>query len=279
MATTTLRKWESRYGFPLAQRTSARTRLYAPATVDQLRLALIRMANGEKPGVVLRTPFAERLSATPLHDTLAPMLLWLRQGQPEHCDAWLCKQLAQQGLVAFADDILGPLLWAIGDGWAQQRVRILEEHSLSTLVQRVLAMACTGATPPVTSHPLPTVLLATLSGEHHTLGLSMVESVLRNLGARVVTLGANVPLAEMCAAVPLFDAQVLALSLSPALAPRLAQRELTLLMQQLPPHVCLWLGGGGVAALQRVPPKTQVFTSCRDIASALAAVSARVSCH
>ncbi|MBX9937292.1 MAG: hypothetical protein K2Y10_11955 [Burkholderiaceae bacterium] len=66
MATTTLRKWESRYGFPLAQRTSARTRLYAPATVDQLRLALIRMAPGEKPGVVLRTPFTEHLCAVPM---------------------------------------------------------------------------------------------------------------------------------------------------------------------------------------------------------------------
>lgn len=281
VAPTTLRKWESRYGFPLAQRSSAGVRLYTPAIVDQLRLALIRMAGGEKPGVVLRTPFTQKITTAPFaNDTLAQVLLWLRQGQPERCEAWLGEQLMQLGAVAFADDVLGPLLLAVGEGWLQQRVRVLEEHSLSTVVQRVLVGSTSYVPLPLLHAPQgPTVLLATLSGEHHTLGLSMVESVLRSQGAKVVSLGASVPLAELTAAVQLFDAQVLALSLSPALAPRLVQCELTLLMQQLPPDVCLWLGGGGVAALRSVPAKTRVFTSCSDIASALATVSAQLSGH
>ncbi len=233
---------------------------------------MIRIANGEKLGAVLRFPSAvQGTTATPINDALTPLLRWIRQGQPEHCEAWLRQQMMQLGPAAFADDLLGPLFWAVGQGWVQQSVRVLEEHSLSAMAQRVLATtttACIG--------PAPTVLLATLPGEHHTLGLSMLEAVLRSRGARVMNLGANVPLGEMLAAVALFDAQVLALSLSTAQAPRLAQRELSLLMQKMPPEVSLWLGGGGVAALQRVPPKTRVFTSCRGVALALAVLSERM---
>jgi MerR family transcriptional regulator, light-induced transcriptional regulator len=273
VATSTLRKWESRYGFPLARRNAAGARLYDATTVTQLRFAMIRMANGEKSGVVLRFPLAvQATTATLASDTLSTLLLWIRQGQPERCEAWLRQQMMQLGPAAFADDLLGPLLLAVGQGWAQQGVRVLEEHSLSAVVQRVLATTPTLAPPPAPT----TVLLATLPGECHTLGLSMLEAVLRSEGARVINLGANVPLAEMLAAVELFGARVLALSLSAACAPRLTQRELSLLMQSMPPKVSLWLGGGGVAALQRVPAQTRVFTSCRGVALALAALSERM---
>ncbi|MBY0466871.1 MAG: cobalamin-dependent protein, partial [Burkholderiales bacterium] len=231
------------------------------------------------PGVVLRDPAVVRCEAAPALDrnaTLDQVLAWLQDGQPALCEAWLSAELARLGPAAFADDLLGPLLVAVGEGWSAQRVRVFEEHGLSALVLRVLA-AAPAQHPHVgvvgTAQATPTVLLTTLSGEQHSLGLAMVDAVLRSAGAHPVRLGACLPLEEVVAAAQCFRASVVALSLSPALSGRLALQQINRLRRLLPDHVGLWVGGGGVATLARVPRGVSAFTSCRPIEAALATLA------
>ena len=203
------------------------------------------------------------------------LLGWLK-ARP-HCvkPGW---RLNLMGPVAFADDLLGPLLVAVGQGWSAQRVRVFEEHGLSAVVLRVLAASTSGPLPQVavgTTGGAPTVLLTTLSGEQHSLGLAMVEAVLRSAGARPVSLGASLPLEDVVAASQCFRANVVALSLSPALSGRLALQQIIRLRRLLPAHVGLWVGGSGVSALARIPRGVSAFTCCRGIEAALVDHTAR----
>lgn len=276
-----LRKWEARYGFPVPVRTTGGARLYDNATVAKLRQVKVRLAAGEKPGVVLRDPSVSPCNAAQACENnavLERLLAWLAEGQTALCEAWLAAELERMGPVAFADDLLGPLLVAVGQGWSAQRVRVFEEHGLSAVVLRVLAASTSGPLPQVavgTTGGAPTVLLTTLSGEQHSLGLAMVEAVLRSAGARPVSLGASLPLEDVVAASQCFRANVVALSLSPALSGRLALQQIIRLRRLLPAHVGLWVGGSGVSALARIPRGVSAFTCCRGIEAALVDHTAR----
>ncbi|MBY0464737.1 MAG: MerR family transcriptional regulator, partial [Burkholderiales bacterium] len=174
-----LRKWEARYGFPVPVRTTGGARLYDATTVAQLRNVKVRLAAGEKPGVVLRDPKVALCDTVPAFESnavLDRLLAWLNEGQPGLCEAWLAGELNRLGPAAFADDLLGPLLVAVGQGWSAQRVRVFEEHGLSAVVLRVLSASSASSFPQegaVTGKRSPTVLLTTLSGEQHSLGLAM----------------------------------------------------------------------------------------------------------
>lgn len=275
VSTATLRKWEARYGFPLPMRTAGGARRYDPTTVAKLRLASRRLAGGEKPGVVIRELPVNRWEqkrCEEVNSALEQVLTWFRDGQPSLCEAWLSDELARRNVAAFADDVLGPLLVALGQGWSEARVRVLEEHGLSALVLKVLASvpvrpAVIDSMPGGQSQPA--VVLTTLSGEQHALGLAMVKAVLNSHGIRPVNLGASLPLEEIVAAAKCFNADIVALSLSPSMPARLASQSIHRLRKQLPADVHIWLGGSGVSALARIPSGVRVFTSCRDIEIAL----------
>lgn len=142
VSTATLRKWEARYGFPVPMRTAGGARRYDATTVAKLRLASTRLAGGEKPGAVIRALPVDQWETKrceEVNSALDQVLTWFREGQPALCEAWLSDELARRNVAAFADDVLGPLLAAVGQGWSEARVRVLEEHGLSALVLKVLA--------------------------------------------------------------------------------------------------------------------------------------------
>lgn len=275
VSAVTLRKWEARYGFPVPIRSVGGARQYDAITVAKLRQARIRLAGEEKPGVVMR-----ELAVAPFEPTLCGegssaldrVLTWLREGQLAQCEAWLSEELMRRNVAAFADDVLGPLLVAIGKGWKEERVRVFEEHCLSSLVINVLSSV--PVRPPVCdSMPgdrfQPSVVLTTFSGEQHTLGLAMVKAVLQSHGVRPLNLGAGLPLDEIVTAAKFFSAEIVALSLSQSMAPRLTSQSIHRLRKLLPAEVSLWLGGGGVSSLARISSGVSVFTCCRDIEVAL----------
>jgi len=284
VSTATLRKWEARYGFPVPMRAPGGARLYDASTVAQLRQVKTRLAAGEKPGVVLRTPSTLPQTTTPvaeLPDALAALLAALNEGQLAWCEAWLADQMDRLGPAAFADDVLGPLLSAIGLGWSARQVRIFEEHKLSALFLRTLARAVPSALPSGMTDRFaarPKVLLTTLPGEQHHLGLAMAEAVLKHARAYPINLGPSMPLEEIADAAGRFQAAIVGLSLSHAQSGRLAQQQVDRLRQLLPAQVCLWLGGSGVMSLQRTPQGVKIFTCCRDIESELAQYPASRPC-
>jgi len=294
VSTSALRKWESRYGLPPPHRGSGGVRWYTAAEVARLRDIKRRIELGQPPAQAFQAvlsahaqqPMTPQAAVAPLGLPVGPeaatsaladpswagaVLGLLRTQGPAACHRWLQGQRQQLGALGFVEGVAVPLMEAVGTGWAGGEVAVHEEHALAALLQTVLAVPPTSersATVAVhpTADPRPW-LLATLSGEWHTLGLSMLHAMLHEAGVPCINLGASVPNAELVAAAARLGGaqgvQGVALSLSACTAPRAVQRQLQALRRALPAEVALWVGGAGVGCLARLPVGVHAPGSCQ----------------
>lgn len=113
-------------------------------------------------------------------------------------------------------DELAPVLHEVGAQWEDGRIRVLDEHRASERLARALARLCELL--PVRSGT-PRALLAAPEGEEHTLGLSLVELCIREVGWRPCWYGARTPARELAAAIRRREGEVVVLSASGASAP------------------------------------------------------------
>lgn len=273
-----LRMWERRYGFPQPVRDGNGERLYTPAQMAKLRAIKRLMDVGMRPGRIVGLSLAE-LNA--LADTHAPkrsetappaierdVLALVRAADVGGLRDALATALLRQGLQRFALETIGPLNHAIGAAWIRGELDVHEEHLYSEEAQSVLRAAL---------HALPRhrggprIVLATLAGESHGLGLLVAEAALASEGAYCVSLGTQVPLDEIRRAATAHRSDVVALSFSSAFPLRQAADALATLRRRLPPGVALWAGGEALSRIRT--PLTGVFLAV-DPAAAVAALRA-----
>jgi MerR family transcriptional regulator, light-induced transcriptional regulator len=277
----TLRAWERRYGFPVPQRDAAGIRGYPRALVD--RLALIRRAllAGQRPGRLLGLPPGELdavLATT--SDVRVPLakapgvldvgegIAALRAGGAEALRHWLTLGLARTGLASFVIDGVAPLTVAVGDAWVDGSIAVYEEHLYSEALQAVLRSALvpfqTGLEPAA-----PRVLLTTVPGEAHGLGLLMAEALMTLQACRCLSLGVQTPIADIVAACAAHRIDVVALSFSESLTAAQALPALSELRASLPPTVAIWAGGGSPALRGLRVSGIRVMSRLADITEAV----------
>ena len=107
----------------------------------------------------------------------------------------------------------------------------------------------------------PRVLLATLPGEEHTLGLLMVSAWLSSQEIAVINLGGEVPLDQIVSAVEHFEADVLGVTFSGAYQYENIRTNLNELRESIAEGVDIWTGGEGVRRLRKLPAGITKFTS------------------
>ena len=91
------------------------------------------------------------------------------------------------------------------------------------------------------------ILLTTVPGEAHGLGLLMAEALLTLQACRCLSLGPQTPLADIVAAALAHRIDVVALSFSESLPAAQALPALAELRARLPASVTIWAGGGSAA--------------------------------
>jgi methanogenic corrinoid protein MtbC1 len=143
--------------------------------------------------------------------------------------------------------VITPALHEIGRLWEKGALTVADEHLATALTQRVLA----SLRPPVRveasagEEGAPAekrVLLATVEGEQHALGLRMAADVLEDAGFHTIYLGADVPTDALMQAVASLSPDLVALSTTmPELAPRLG--EVAEIVRKAHPQVGLLVGG------------------------------------
>ena len=245
-----LRMWERRYGFPLPLRDDAGERQYTLADMAKLRAIKRLMDVGMRPGKIIALSVDE-LNAladarAPLHrDAAAPALereviALLKAHDAVALHQALGQWLMRQGLHQFALDTLGPLNRVVGVAWMRGEIEVFEEHLYTEQVHATLR-AGISAFPRQTGRPR--ILLTTLPGEHHGLGLLMVEAVLVCEAAQCISLGTQTPHDDLCRAALAHRADIVALSFSSAFPLRQAADSLVALRRQLPQDITLWAGG------------------------------------
>lgn len=115
-------------------------------------------------------------------------------GESRVVEGELLAARARRGSWARVADELGVVLDAIGDRWAAGEIAILDEHIMVERLSRALARVAEWT--PV-AHDAPRALLVVPEGEEHTLGLSLAEVSLRELGWATVWAGRHLPVEEV----------------------------------------------------------------------------------
>lgn len=209
----TLRVWERRYDFPSAERTDGGHRLYSEKELVRLRWvknsidegmqtsqAIRALHNYEREG---RIPELEPITVPPPPSMVEGSALEIfrhrLQAAFESHDLDKAEQILGEVLTVYSMenlilDVIRPVLYEIGQSWAEGRISVATEHlATAFLRQRLTLWLVTG--PPV--HPVRPIVLACAPGEWHEISLLMLGVLLRRRRWPVTYLGQAVPLPDL----------------------------------------------------------------------------------
>ncbi len=267
----TLRVWERRYGFPDPVRNDKGERSYPEDQLRRLQRIRRLLDRGMRPGKLLRMDESEldeleaglqSVQPAQVDETLTAMLDAVRSADAGEIERLFHEQFDRQGMQHFILDTAVPLLRAIGELWLEGRLQIFQEHFLSEQLIRFLNAKMV-ALPKDSEKPL--VLLATLPGEEHTLGLLMVAAMLSAHGVAVINLGGEVPMDQIVQAVQQYRADAIGITFSGAYQYRSIRAHVVELRELLPENVDLWVGGEGVHRLRKLPDGVTKFRTLEGL--------------
>jgi len=200
----TLRVWERRYGFPEPVRNEKGERIYPERQLRRLQRIRRLLDQGMRPGKLL--PLSEdaldelEASLQPekpqrLGKTVSAILAAISSADAGKVEILFRMQYEKRGMKSFILDTVVPLLNAVGELWISGKLQVFQEHFLS---QQLIRFLNTEIARIQKSAGRPLVLLATLPGEEHTLGLLMVAGILSSQGISAVNLGGEVQWIRSC---------------------------------------------------------------------------------
>lgn len=270
IAPDTLRVWERRYGFPSPTRNHKGDRSYSQEELERLRLIRQLIDSGQRPGKLALLDIAELRDSAMQMQTTSPrsaevekLLEALVENDPAELSKQMDVLLKQYGLEKFLYDVAAPMNHAVGEAWFAGKIGVLDEHRYSEQMRATLTQAVQMLPG---SQAAPRVLLTTLPGEQHSIGLLMVACLLRMEGAEVLMLGAQTPLDEIVRGAIRNRCLIVGLSCSAHASRRSIVSQLVRLRKLLPASVKLWAGGSGVSGITALPGGIQLFHDLHQVA-------------
>mgnify|MGYP001823858822 CR=1 FL=1 len=268
----TLRIWERRYGFPLPERNEKGERLYPDEQVARLVTIRKLLDHGMRPNKVVPLGEVELQQLAEKYlggqaDRDIPRDMRLLLDAVEACDLirleeLLQRQLALKGLEACVTEVISPLMEWIGDLWAADRMEIYEEHLLTRQIYRFLDLVISRTNLQERSNP---VILATLPGEQHGIGLLMTEAILLTREIPSLNLGTQIPIPQLALVAGKADARAIGISFSASFPARKIRPLLNELLEATPESLKLLVGGAGAAHIKRVPQRVHLVRSFREL--------------
>jgi MerR family transcriptional regulator, light-induced transcriptional regulator len=227
-----LRAWERRYGAVSPSRSDGGQRLYSDLDIERLRTLhrLSEAGHSVAPLARLSLEELERLAQadaaaaepppdrgrpgpdqppSPPGELVVEALAATTALDAARLQAALERAAIGLGVPAFLDQVAGPLLRGIGQGWRDGRFGIAHEHFASAVVRRVLGWILRTFE---VSGAAPRLVVATPSGHLHELGAMLVAAAAAAEGWGVTYLGADLPAADVLAAARQARARLVALS-------------------------------------------------------------------
>jgi len=262
----TLRVWERRYGFPQPMRSPGGERLYPQEQVTKLRLVKRLLDVGHRPSKVLgqSIDLLQQLAESSGVGQDAPdaeldhLIALLRTSAYDEFRFVLLKRATRDGLERFVLDVAAPLSARIGNAWAAGTLQVYHEHLFSEAIQSAMRTLLRPLSDAVRGRGgRPRVLLTTLSGEGHGLGILMAEAMFTLSECDCVQLGLQTPLHDIVNAVAAHDVDIVALSFTAVLPAQSIANGLTDLRNLLPPHVRIWVGGSSPALRRKLDDGVQ----------------------
>jgi methanogenic corrinoid protein MtbC1 len=202
----TLRAWERRYGVPQPQRTEGRHRAYSERDVAQIDWLRQQTAEGLtiSQAVLLLAANLEALEQRPHPDVLAlekicaACIEALLAFDLPRAEEVLTQAFSVYPIETVCLEVLQKIMEQIGLGWHSGTISIAQEHAASVFVRTKLATLIHYAQ---NAAARSSIVLATVPGEQHEMGVLMVMLFLLRRGWRVIYLGSNLPGDELLNAV------------------------------------------------------------------------------
>lgn len=159
----------------------------------------------------------------------------------------LVPRLGQVSFNVAIDDLFVPVLHRLGEMWERGEVTVAQEHFVSGFCrEQLLAMYHgVGGGP---EHGM-TVACATPPGERHELGLLVLALKLALAGHRVVWLGADLPVPDLCAYLAAHRPRFVCLSFTRAVSRETVVNFAKAVRAGAPPMTEIVLGGPGLAGI------------------------------
>lgn len=252
-----LRMWERRYHFPTPGRDDQGDRIYTLDQVNKLRLLRRLIDAGFRPGkiIALDVPDLENLlrSQNRSQADIAPeiereMVDILQSKDPHRVREYLSHQLTKLGLQTFILDFLQHANSIVGDAWMRGDIEVHEEHLYTEQVQSLIRTAITNLR--AASEP-PHIMLTTAPEENHTLGILMVEAMMRLDNVDAICFGAQMPVRDIAQAAQKQKMNIVALSFSASYPTSKAIEFLEELRFRLPLSINIWAGGSSLRSTRR----------------------------
>jgi DNA-binding transcriptional MerR regulator len=198
----TIRIWEQRYHFLKPKRTTTNIRYYSNDELKTiLNIALLnkygfkishinRMQPDEIREKILSLGDAKAIQERVLNELVHVMA----ELEMEKFEQIIANYIAAKGTERTVIQIIFPFLERIGILWQTGHINPAQEHLVTNIIRNKLIMAIESVAPPITMNK--SFLLYLPEGEHHELGLLFMHYLLKSHGARIIYLGANVPLKD-----------------------------------------------------------------------------------
>lgn len=254
-----LRKWETRYNYPVPDRDAHGDRIYSREQVKRLRTIKRLMDHGFRPSRLFRMSETElselanssQFTASDYDDATAvpELLAFIRKHQPMKLRAALKRLLQAQGLKSFVQDTIAPLSNVVGEAWSRGEIHVFDEHLYTDITSSTLRQALEAIDTP---EGRPRILMTTLPGEVHSLGLLMAACLFTLRGAYCIYLGTETPGEDIARAADAHEADAIALSFSSAFPVRLVRPALVDLRNRVAKEVEIIAGGEGVKRHKQV---------------------------
>lgn len=271
----TLRMWEKRYGFPQPLRDRHGDRVYPPGQVERLHAVRRLIDQGLRPGKIFSSeadcapggPDVQPGTRAGIPEHYRPVFDLLREYRLPELHGLFQRRSLDLGLRRFVIEFLAPLTSEIG--LARNRGELPPRYGHLFAQLATASLHAKQAAVRAAGDACPRVVLATLTGETHVLGILMTEAVMTSLGMHCIQLGADTPLAEVATAARESDADIVALSFSAGFPSRNMVRMMAALRSALPPSTALWAGGEGVCGAGMPLAGTETFDRLDAVEPAL----------
>ncbi len=263
ISSATLRVWERRYGRPVPVRLPSGHRRFTREQVRWLRRVAEALALGGRPGDVIAATEEEleklvSCRSTGCRQELDRLLDLARAFRGPELAAALRRDIDALGARGVLLERVAPFIVEMGRAWADGRLDIRHEHHASIHIEDLLRqLRCDACVKP----GAPTMLLSTLPGEPHGLGIHMAAALGTHEGVDVRVLGTETPLVEIVAAARETRAAAVGIGVSLATGGPRTDRVLAELRGMLADDVRLLVGGAGARGVRRGPRNIEYVES------------------
>ncbi len=156
----------------------------------------------------------------------------------------------QFSLIEFYEDLLTPILYRVGDLWAEDRLSIATEHVCSNISEGLI-QAMNNAINKTKGKKSTAILLTSPNGELHHLAPSMLESILLQKGYDVYNATPSTPIESILSCISTYNPRLIMISITlqenVGAARRLANR-----IREKYQDMSILIGGQAIRRLQEV---------------------------